>query len=347
MNGTFTVGILGQTLTLTRSGGPQQNAGEAEPIPLRNVRNPQISGSTGNYQIKTQTGADATIDQNLSVAADTITAGALSAANVQPASLVAGASGNVTASFTTVNPILGDGKIIVGFPSTFAFNSGGTTAATSGTMDGSLSVNISGTTVTMTRSGGTSQASAAETITLSNIRNPQVSGTPGAAYTIQTKDAADTLIDTDTNVAADTFTVGALTSVSLTPASLVAGAVGNATVAFTAANPVPVNGDAQVTFPAGFDISGAAYSSGNAGASVSVNLQVLTINLGTQVAAGGAASIVVSGIKNPVVTGSGGTYAMETQDAADAAIDQGTAAANTITAGALTSTNVQPRSEEH
>ncbi|MCK5591009.1 MAG: hypothetical protein KAI72_03550, partial [Candidatus Pacebacteria bacterium] len=45
-----------------------------------------------------------------------ISAGLLSSTNVEPVSLVAGASGDVTVSFTTSNPIPLDGKIVVTFP---------------------------------------------------------------------------------------------------------------------------------------------------------------------------------------------------------------------------------------
>ncbi|MCK5616969.1 hypothetical protein KAR91_84690, partial [Candidatus Pacearchaeota archaeon] len=129
---------------------------------------------------------------------------------------------------------------------------------------------------------------------------------------------------------------------TVTHASLVAGATSNTSIAFTTVNAISVNGDVQVTFPSGFDISSAAYVSGNASSTVSVSSQVLTINLGTAVAADEAVSIVISGIKNPTVTGSGGTYAIETQSELDAGIDTGIAAAQTFTVGALTSVSVTP-----
>ena len=133
MNGTFAVGIVGQIVTVTRSAGAAQNAGEAETITLTNIKNPVISGGTGVYTLKTKTSGDVDIDQDLSVAADTITVGALTSANVQPASLVAGAGGSVTVSFTTANPIPVGGKIVLTFPAGFAFSNGGATTATSAT----------------------------------------------------------------------------------------------------------------------------------------------------------------------------------------------------------------------
>ncbi|MEK7295234.1 MAG: hypothetical protein AAB018_01710, partial [Actinomycetota bacterium] len=162
------------------------------------------------------------------------------------------------------------------------------------------------------------------------------------AETLKLK-ASSGALTTDLSNPATVISAGAITP-TLTHASLAAGAVSNTTIAFTATNLIPVNGDVQVTFGSGFDISAAAYASGNTGSAASVSGQILTINLGTAVAASAPVSIVVSGIKNPVVSGSAGTYAVETQSTTDGLIDQGTAAANTMTAGALSSANVQPLS---
>jgi len=64
----------------------------------------------------------------------TITSG-MSNTNVQPASLVAGSSGNVTVSFRTSTSTTADGKIVVTLPTSlgsgFVFDSGGNTGVTS------------------------------------------------------------------------------------------------------------------------------------------------------------------------------------------------------------------------
>jgi hypothetical protein len=125
-------------------------------------------------------------------------------------------------------------------------------------------------------------------------------------------------------------------SSTITHASLLAGATSNTTVAITTGDDIPVDGDIKVTFPDGFDISGAAYVSGNTGSTVSVLNQVLTINLGTAVSAEGTESVVVSGIKNPLFIGSTGAYTITTYDDSDAQLDTATASANTLTAPALT-----------
>ena len=120
---------------------------------IANVKNPTVSGTTGAYRIDTRTSADVVIDQNIAVAADTVTPGALTSVNVQPAQLSSSYVGSVTVSLTTANPVPADGKILVTFGSGFAFNSGAATAATSATMDGTLAVGISGSIVTITRGG--------------------------------------------------------------------------------------------------------------------------------------------------------------------------------------------------
>ncbi|MFH1245816.1 MAG: hypothetical protein V1662_04950, partial [Candidatus Omnitrophota bacterium] len=55
-------------------------------------------------------------------------AGAISAAGVTPAGLVAGITGDVTISFTSINAIPANGKIVVTFPSGFDVSAVGATA---------------------------------------------------------------------------------------------------------------------------------------------------------------------------------------------------------------------------
>ncbi|MFB3918433.1 MAG: hypothetical protein ACE14U_00005 [Candidatus Velamenicoccus archaeovorus] len=214
IDGSFSVGVAGQAITVTRSGGSSSVPG-AKSITLTNIKNPDNAGSTGTYAIETQNASGVVFDSDNAVSADTITnGGTLSSTNVEPASLYAGASGNVTVSFTTVNPIPADGKIEVTFPSGFVISNGGTTTATSATMDGALAVTINGQVVTVTRSGGTQQAAAAESLTLTYIRVPTTAGSTGT-YTIRTASSSGSStgrIDQNTAVAADTVLRPSLSS---------------------------------------------------------------------------------------------------------------------------------------
>ena len=83
--------------------------------------------------------------------------------------------GSVTFTFNSVTSIPADGKIAITFPAGFTFSSGGTTAATSTTIDNSFSIGVSGQTVTATRGGGgTIAQNGTQTLTLTFIKNPSV-----------------------------------------------------------------------------------------------------------------------------------------------------------------------------
>lgn len=73
-SGTLTVSRVSSVITLTRSGGSAIAAGQAVSIALTHVLNPPQAGSTGPYQIKTTTSADASIDIDTNVSADQIIA---------------------------------------------------------------------------------------------------------------------------------------------------------------------------------------------------------------------------------------------------------------------------------
>jgi hypothetical protein len=71
-SGSLATSITGSVVTLTRSGGSDIAASTAVAITLTYVLNPPQVGSTGAYEIKTTTSADATIDIDSSVSADQI-----------------------------------------------------------------------------------------------------------------------------------------------------------------------------------------------------------------------------------------------------------------------------------
>jgi len=211
IDGTVTLTRASNVITITRNGDGTASSSGAKSFTLSNIANPNTTGSTGTYQIKTTDNTNATIDIDAAVSADTITnPPALTSTNVAPATLVAGDVGTATISFTTVTAIPSTGKIVVTFPTSlgtgFTINSGGTTAAggLSG-IDGSLSVSVASNVVTCTRSGGTSSAAGAKSFTLSFIKNPTTAGSTGA-YQIKTTDSADVTLDEDTAVTADTIT---------------------------------------------------------------------------------------------------------------------------------------------
>lgn len=156
----------------------------------------------GAYLVKVSDESDP-MNVTVTSASFTISNGALSETNVEPQYLYLNRVGTVTVNFTTHGVIPTGGKIKVTFPTGFSFNSGGATGATSTTMDGTLSVSVSGQIITLTRSGGSQQPAGDEVITLTNIKTPG-DGNPGG-YKIETQDSSGTVIEKDDNVSGDIF----------------------------------------------------------------------------------------------------------------------------------------------
>lgn len=136
-------------------------------------------GTHGVRGITASTGAE---DTDWNDAGFHYSAGNLTSANIEPASLVASASGNVTISFTMpsyVSALLYNSKLVIVFPTGFTFDQGGTTAFTSSDIDGTFTTSCTGTTCTITRVGdGSSTFPKSVTGTLSNVGNPSA-GNPG------------------------------------------------------------------------------------------------------------------------------------------------------------------------
>lgn len=134
--------------------------------------------------------------------------------NVEPASLLTDASGNVTITFT-IPQYLGyipyNGRIKVTFPAGFTFDQGGTTNVTTSTISGTFTTTNSGQDVTITRVGdGDSEFPGTYSITISNVKNPSTPGA-GGQYGIKILDSLTTsypgneIISGVSDVTADTF----------------------------------------------------------------------------------------------------------------------------------------------
>lgn len=162
-------------------------------------------------------GLDMAVDATVAVA-DT-TAATLTSTNVEPASLVAGTTGSVPVTFTTINALPNNGVIKVTFGS--GFNVGGANTGACSSQDGTFVTTVSGQTVIITRQAdGASEGAGAQTCTIAGIRNPTSSGTTGT-YTISTYLTGGTsLLDTDAAVTADTITGGGGSSSDETPSDI-------------------------------------------------------------------------------------------------------------------------------
>eukprot|EP00505_MAST-04D_sp_SCG-Rhode-Island_P001416 Stramenopile-MAST_4_protein_1416 len=268
--------------------------------------------------------------------ATNVTAGAISVADVTPASLVAGASGAATATFTTANPVPADGKFVITFPANFDVTGATVTAITgqTGAAGTGHTINCAGQVCTVTRGTGSTPGiftAGVTTVVFGVVKNPAVSGATGT-FTITTTTNGDAAIDTLTTVPAVTITAGVISVADVTPASLVAGASGAATATFTTANPVPADGKFVITFPANFDVTGATVTAitGQTGAAgtghmISCAGQVCTVTRGTGGTPGiftaGVTTVVFGVVKNPAVSGATGTFTITTTTNGDAAID--------------------------
>lgn len=124
----------------------------------------------------------------------------------------------------------------------------------------------------------------------------------------------------------------ALTAVSAVPWSTDVSVTGKHTINFTTATTVPANGKIVITYPAGFDVSGATFDSWSGfdgGRSISIVGQVITItrdNAGTG-STGGAKYVVLNNITN---NSAALTYTatVETRDGSNATLDGPTTSAN-------------------
>ena len=94
----------------------QLNAGAVLEIKIGNVKNPPYGQITSNYLITTQYTDGNTIDQ-ATIAGTVITAGVLSSASVRAVgnNYVAGEKVSYSVSFTTVNAVDVNGKVVIGF----------------------------------------------------------------------------------------------------------------------------------------------------------------------------------------------------------------------------------------
>ncbi len=348
INGALLTSVSGQTVTLTRDGSGSAELAGAQICTIAGIQNPSSLGSTGTYTIQITDASDTILDQDIAVTADTIIApGTIVTANIQPENQVELTRSRQTISYTSINTLPFDGRIQITFPA--GYDVSGANSPTCSTMDDGFSVTTTGQVVTIIRGGsGTNQTAAAETCTVNGIKAP-AAGTP-SAYQIQTQDVLGNPIDNIASVTPDPFFVApALTSTNVQPASLVAGATSVATVTFTTATTTPIGAKVRVTFPSGFStasVSAVACASilGTETFTTSTNsVDILTaLALGE---AAGVESCTITGVRNPMVSGSTGTYSIEVLDESTpgAVVSAETAvAADTITNGVLTATDIIP-----
>ena len=164
--------------------------------------------------------------------------GALAAGNVTPASLAAGAQGNVTVTFQVANPWATNGRVVIVLPGGYTTDVASAVANPAGNL-GAATFTVAGggtSTLTLTRQGDGNALTAGQTATfeITLITNPTTTGDPGnITVTTQTNGSVD--IDAATfNPVGDPITPGAAATatslISASPTSITANGASKSTI---------------------------------------------------------------------------------------------------------------------
>ncbi|GLE11220.1 hypothetical protein PINS_up023559 [Pythium insidiosum] len=243
--------------------------------------------------------------------------GAITTATVTPASLRAGAQGDVTVTIASDVTLDVGASIVVAFPTGFQLSSSASTVSVSSSTSTTLSLS-SITTTTATLSIGTQAIASGDALSfvLSNVLNPGATTTD--AFSVTTLDSSGSTIDSKSDIAGVTLVSSTLSTASVVPDSLDAGAFGTATVSFTSSVQLPVGSEITVTFPSDFVVASAALSSlSNVDTSSTLTLlsstTVRVTVAGSAVAASASVSFKVNNVRNPGATTTG-TFSVATTD---------------------------------
>lgn len=353
IDGTLTTTVSGTTFIVTRSGGTATNAGDTHALQCSDVTVSTTSGVTASFQMQTLTAGSATVLGEVSVGVTTtvLTYGALPS-SLSLSSDLRSATAALTITFTPTTAVPATGVFKVDYPTAFTVSSAPTATSS---MDGTFSTSLSGTVVTITRSGGsTAAAGSAYTLTLASTTNPAASGTT-ATFKLYSQSDSTTIVDQRIDdLTTSISTVSSLAALSVALARTPYAAIGTETFTFTTVTAIPSDGKILITLPTGWSLpSGYTQTATTTGATavdgtltVSTSGQVVTITRsgGTATTAGNSHSIAVTNIQN-VATASttSATFDLTTQDASSTILDDWigtTATATTSAVGALNGASV-------
>lgn len=199
-------------------------------------------------------GVDYIIDQSSYSNMLTATFGTIASATVTPTSSVANALTTYIFAFDVTHIIVRDAKIVINFPSEIILPSPATSANSCTAISGiDATLICTATSNSLTVNGGYSSASRPAgtrvSFSITQVRNP-VSLQPTSSFSIRTRTQDDYDIDVVTSgVLVTMAAVNSLTSVEITPESLVNGATTTLEIKIVASSPLK-NGDLlRVTFP--------------------------------------------------------------------------------------------------
>lgn len=262
-------------------------------------------------------------------------------------------SGTLTLNFTVIRDIDAGDTVSWTMPAWITVTQGALTVDSGG-----ISVNCTG--VNATRVITCTSTGNAVAYGGVNVNVVLAAGSVTANYVATGTNAITDFLVYDTSLSANTSTdstvditnttIGALSATNVEPAVLTASTSTTATISFTSATSIPNLGKIAVTFPAGYDVSGAngatasSLSGLNGTWTASVAGQVVTLTqTGGSSSAAGAKSLVLSGIITPSSLGATGTYTITTKIAAGNNIETNAAvASDTIVAGGGVTSNDPP-----
>jgi hypothetical protein len=309
IDGSFTVSVNGQTVTITRNGDGSITSAGTLKLRIANIVNPSSTGFTGTFSIVTYQSDDTPIEGDASVAQVNITPPVLEGGDIVPGTLLIGTSTTMKLKFTSSQSIPASGKILLTFPSGFDLSSVASSASDSS--GNNYDVSRSGQILTITKSDGSALPAASYEITLSDITTPSSNGS-GGDYTLETQTSGGSTLE-KTTISADTFVLGLITLSDYAPSKQNA-----ATIQFRTAMTIQGNGSLELTFPSGFDVSGNLVASSSefdeATFSISVTDQTVTVTRGGGSNVTGLISLTISNIVNPSSSGSSGTFSLTLND---------------------------------
>jgi hypothetical protein len=233
------------------------------------VRNPQRSGKTGTFQLRTLLSTGAPIDENLAVPGVMIAPGNFtgmcppycSKPEVKPTSLLAGSMVNISVAFYTTNPLPSDGQIEVQLHENASVV--GKVVATAGSvldgsretpeqvgpvLDGKLMVFLHGRTVRVRRDGTGRRIEAGEmvSLTIEGIQNPDIEGNTGVAH-IWTKQSDGIVID-ESEIPGHVMVPVEFRDFELVKDVLTAGVLSTITISLSTSGPMKVGSKLIVDF---------------------------------------------------------------------------------------------------
>ncbi|MFA5392719.1 MAG: hypothetical protein WC306_03530, partial [Candidatus Paceibacterota bacterium] len=288
-NSGSTVSVSGNTLTVTL--GESIGSTTAESLTISNIKNPAYVQSTDSIIITSRNPDGEAIDQG-SIGGITTVAGSF--ATVSVADISSDKTGatlvQYTFNFIPLHNVAAGGTVRIDFDSDYNTGSAGVIFPSS-----DYTINTRGTNYVILNLINALEAGVAESLRLGNITNPAYA--QSVTFTVSTYSALGK-VDGGTSSSINILP-SLMTNCSVTPSSYVATETSIHQIAFTAVNPLSSGDLVEVVFDSGYVLTGAAFVSGNSGATLSISSNTLIITLGTPISSLTPTTLVVSGIKNP------------------------------------------------